>query len=329
MKRRDLVALSLAALSAQALAPHVALGQAKYPERPIRLVIPFPPGGSFDAIGRPWADKMKSLLGTVVVENQGGGGSSLGTAAVARAQPDGYTILLAGVGALVINPVAASRPLYDPIKDFEPISLVAWNAFSIVVHPSMPVRNLRELIDHAKSNPGKLSYGSAGVGSMNHLTGELFKSLTGGVDIVHVPYRGAGPAIADLISGQIPLAIPAVSGQLLELHKSGKLRILAVATPARLTAAPEIPTAIEAGISGMVSQSFIGLFAPARTPKTVVKQLTQATHAAMSDRELQKFYVASGFEPEPDSSPDKLRRVVEDGIARWMPIIKAIGLRLN
>lgn len=159
MRRRDLLALGLAALPAARL--HRAAAQSKYPERAIRLVIPFPPGGVFDAVGRPWADRIKSLLGTVVIENIGGAGGSLGAAAVARAQPDGYTILLGGGGALVITPVAASRPPFDPIRDFEPIALLVTTGLAIVVHPSLPVRNLGELINYAKGDPGKLSYGSA------------------------------------------------------------------------------------------------------------------------------------------------------------------------
>src|SRR5947209_15370460 len=157
MKRRDVLALALAALSVPALVPRPACAQAKYPDRPIRLVIPYPPGGVYDATGRPWAEKVKTLLGTIVVENIGGAGSSLGTAAVARAQPDGYTILLAGNSGLVINPIAATRSPYDPVKDFEPIAILGLNPSAIEVHPSQPIASLQELIDYARANPGKLS----------------------------------------------------------------------------------------------------------------------------------------------------------------------------
>src|SRR4051794_27146672 len=187
MRRRDLLALSLAALP-MALRP--AAAQSKYPDRPIRLVIPFPPGGVYDAVGRPWADRVKPTLGTVVVENIGGAGGALGAAAVARAPSDGYTLLLGGGGALVLTPIASSRPPFDPVRDFEPIALLVTTGLAIVVHPALPAKTLAELIDYARSNPGKLSYGSAGVGSMNQLTGELFKSLSGATDIVHVPYKG-------------------------------------------------------------------------------------------------------------------------------------------
>jgi tripartite-type tricarboxylate transporter receptor subunit TctC len=236
MRRRDLLALGLAALPAAGL--RRASAQSKYPERAIRLVVPFPPGGVYDAVGRPWADRVKPLLGTVVVENIGGAGGSLGTGAVARAQPDGYTILLGGGGAFVITPIAASRPPFDPITDFDPIAILVTTGLAIVAHPSVPADTLAELIDYAKRNPGKLSYGSAGVGTMNHLAGELLKSLTGTDDIVHVPYKGAGPSITDLISGQIPIASVNVTGQVIELNRSGKLRMLAVASPSRLGAAP-------------------------------------------------------------------------------------------
>ena len=328
MNRRLALTAGLAAIGAMALA-RSALAQPKFPERPIRLVIPFPPGGVNDAVGRPWAERVKSSLGTVVVENQGGAGGSLGAAAVARAQPDGHTLLLGGSGAMVINPIAATRLSYDPLRDFDAVSLLALTAFAIVVHPSLPVRNLRELIDYARAHPGKLSYGTAGVGSGTHLTGELFKSIAGAADIVHVPYKGAGPAIADLIGGQIPMATPNVTGQILDLNRSGKLRILAVTTQARLVSAREVPTAIEAGLPGMIAANFVGLFAPAGTPGAVIERISQATRVAMSDAAFRQLLTASGLEPQPESTPEKTRRFLEDEIARWTPVIRSIGLKLE
>jgi tripartite-type tricarboxylate transporter receptor subunit TctC len=329
MRRRDIVAAGLMAMAAPSLARRSALAQSKYPERPIRLIIPFPPGGVYDAVGRPLADRMKPLLGTVVVENIGGAGGALGAAAVARAQPDGYTLLLGGGGALVLTPIASSRPPFDPIRDFEPIALLVTTGLAIVVNPSLPVRTLSELVEYARSNPGKLSYGSAGVGSMNQLTGELFKSLTGSADLVHVPYKGGGPAITDLISGQIPIATPNVTAQIIELHRAGKLRILAVTAPERLAAAPDIPTAIEQGLPRMISQNFIGLFAPARTPPAIIALIAQAAQAVMADEAFRRSLVASGFEPEPASTPDKTRRLVEDEIVRWTPVIQGLGFKLD
>ncbi len=264
-----------------------------------------------------------------MIENIGGGGSSLGAAAVARAQPDGYTILLGGGGALVVNPVASSRPPYDPIKDFAPISLVVVHAFALAVHPSLPVRTARELADYARANPGKLSYGSAGVGSVNHLTAELFKSLTGMADIVHVPYRGAGPALQDLISGQIPFAVPSMNGQVLELHRTGKLRIVAVTSPERLVG--------RAGDSdrGRRRHSRHGLaepgrpVGPGRDAKPIIAQIAQAMRTAMADPKYQQQLIAFGFELPPDLGPERLARIVEDEIARWTPVIRSIGLKLD
>src|SRR5215813_9265543 len=216
MKRRDVLRLGLAAPTILMLASRFASAQGAYPDRPIRLIVPFPPGGGFDAVGRPWADKIKPLLGTIVVENIGGGGSSLGAAAVARARPDGYTILLGGSSTHITEVLLKSRPLYNPIKDLEPISNLVLSAFAIAIHPGVPARTLKEFIDYAKANPGKLSYGHAGVGSLNHLTGEMLKSLTDTRTIVHVPYRGSGPATADTLSGQVQMVTPAVTAPLLE-----------------------------------------------------------------------------------------------------------------
>ena len=328
MRRRDLLGIGLAALASSARAPRRALAQTKYPDRPIRLVVPFPPGGGYDAVGRPWAERIKPLLGTVIVENQGGGGSSLGAAAVARARPDGYTILLGGSSTHITEAVLKSHPLYDPIKDLEPISNVVVAPFALAIHPAVPARTLQEFIDYAKANPGKLSYGHAGVGSLNHLTGELLKSLTG-ADIVQVPYRGSGPATADTLSGHVAMVTPAVTGALLELHRTGKLRILAVTSPARLIAAPDIPTAVEAGIPGMISQQSIGLFAPAGIPRAIIEQISVASRTALADRTYQQMLIESGFEPDLDSTPEKFRRSIEEELARWTPVVRGIGLKLD
>jgi tripartite-type tricarboxylate transporter receptor subunit TctC len=328
MRRRDLLAFGAATLCTGTTVSR-ALAQAKYPDRPIKLVVPFVPGGVNDAVARLWADRVKAPLGTVFIENQGGAGGAVGGAAVARAQPDGYTILLGGAGSQVLNPIGMSRPLYDPIKDFEPIAIVATTSLTIVVTPSLPVRTLKELIAYAKANPGQLVYGSAGTGSMTHLAGEMFKSLAGTPDIVHVPYKGSGASITDVISGQVPIIVANVTGQLLELHKSGKLRMIAVTGPERLVADADIPTAVESGLNGMVSVNFTGLFAPAKTPKPIVDQIAAATASALASEEVRKNLIEQGMEPYRDSTPEKTRRFVEEDIARWTPVIRAIGLKLN
>jgi tripartite-type tricarboxylate transporter receptor subunit TctC len=326
--RRETLVLGGAAFLTAAIPIRAVAQAAAYPTRPIHLIIPFTTGGVNDAVGRPWAEKMKGLLGTVVVENIGGAGGSLGAQQVARAQPDGYTLLLAGMGSQVINPIAATRPLYDPIKDFEPIAILGLTGLTIAVHPSLPVHNLKELIAYAKANRGKLSFGSSGVGAMTHLTGELFKSLAGLPDIVHVPYRGGGPLIQDLVGGQIPMIAQSVTAHMIELHKAGKVRMLCVTSPKRLAAAPDLPTAVEAGLPGMIAQNFIGLAAPAKTPQPIIERLAQATRAAMADQQFIQAFVASGFDPVGDSTPEKARQAIEAEIARWTPIIHSIGLKL-
>ncbi len=326
MKRRDLLGCGVGALCALVVRPSAA--QDKYPDRPIRLVIPYPPGGVYDSTGRPWADRAKSILGTIVIENIGGAGSSLGTAAVARARPDGYTILLGGNSGLVINPTASTRSPYDPVKDFEPIAVVGRNATFINVHPAQPIHSLKELADYARANPGKLSYGSSGVGTPNHLIGELFKSLSG-TDIAHVPYRGAGPALTDLISGHIPMMVQSVTGQAIEMHNTGKQRILAVTSDTRLESAPNIPTVAEAGMPELAATQFLGLFAPRGTPKAIIEQIAQSARQTMADKELQRMFVTAGFEPELDPSPENTRRTLDAEFVKWTPVIRSIGLKLD
>jgi tripartite-type tricarboxylate transporter receptor subunit TctC len=300
-----------------------------YPARPIRLVIPFPPGGAFDAIGRPWADRMKPLLGTVVPENVGGGGGSIGAAAVARARPDGYTLLLGGTLPHVNEALLKRQPLYDPVKDLDPIVGVADNFLCAAVHPGVPVRSLTELIVFAKANPGKLSYGHAGVGSIQHLTGELFKSLAGTPDVVPVPYRGTGPLITDLVGGQVPLGFPGVTRQLIEFHRSGKLRVLAVTSPARLVAAPEFPTAAELGFPGMTVRGSIGLLAPAGTPASIIELIARATHTVLADPAFRQVLIDAGIEPTPDSSPEQFRRSLAADVAHWAPLVKSLGVKVD
>jgi len=328
MNRRDVLGL-MVSVSAAALAPRAVLAEGKYPDRPIRLIVPFSPGGVVDVIGRQWAEKMTSQLGMIIVENQGGGGGTIGTAEVARAKPDGYTILLGNTSTMVLNPAIMVRLPYDPIKNFTPISVIAISVSGIIVHSSVPAQNLQEFIAYAKANSSNLSYGSAGAGTMTNLAGELFKQIIGTPDIVHVPYKGAGPAIADLISGQIQMATVNVTGQLLDLHRAGKIRILAVASPNRLKGAPDIPTAIESGLPNMVAQLFNALFVPAGTPKPIVDQIDQASRKVLADVKFQKALINSGLEPILDSSPEQTQRFLQAEIARWTPIVKAAGMKIE
>jgi tripartite-type tricarboxylate transporter receptor subunit TctC len=221
-----------------------------------------------------------------------------------------------------------SRLAYDPAKDFTPIAILCVAATALVVHESVPAKTLAEFVAYAKANPGKLSYGSAGTGTMTHLAGEQFKQLTGLTDIVHVPYKGAGPGIADLISGHIPAMTPNVTSQVLGFHNSGKVRVLAVFSASRLKGAPDIPTAIELGFPNMIGQLFVGVFVPSATPKAIVEQFAAANHKVMADTEFQKILVNSGLEPISDT-PDQARRFVADESARWAPVVKAIGLKVG
>jgi len=191
------------------------------------------------------------------------------------------------------------------------------------------VRTLEELIVYAKANPGKLSYGHAGVGSIQHLTGELFKSLAGTPGIVDVPYRGTGPLVTDLVGGQVPMGTPGVTGQVLEFHRSGKLRILAVTSPTRLIAAPELPTAVELGFPGMIVRGSIGLFAPAGTPIGIINQIAQATRTAVAEPAFQRMLIDAGIEPILDSDPEKFRRSLAADVALWTPVVKALGIKID
>jgi tripartite-type tricarboxylate transporter receptor subunit TctC len=325
--RRRILHLAAGAAALPA-APRLVMADT-YPSRPIKLVLPFPPGGAFDIIGRPWADKVSRILGTVFVENQPGAGGSLAAAAVAHTQPDGYTILLGSSSINLTEMILREHPLLDPTKDLVPVSMEAITAFGIAVNPSVPVQSLKSLIEYIKANPGKMSYGSAGAGTLNHLSGELLKSLTGITDLPHVPYRGAGPALADVIAGQIPMIIPAMTGQVLEFHRTGKLRLLAITYPTRLPVAPEIPTAVESGVPELVTTQVIGVFAPAGTPDAIVEQIAKANRTAMADQAYRQSLIDQAFVPVSDWTTEKFNHFMDEDIARWTPLVKAIGVRLD
>jgi tripartite-type tricarboxylate transporter receptor subunit TctC len=298
-----------------------------YPTRPIRLVVPSAAGGVNDIAGRLWADKVRGALGTIVIENRGGAGGTVGVTEVARASPDGHTLLLGGNGTHILHPLITQQPAYDAINDFEVVAVFAVSSTSVVVNPTIPAGTLKELVDYVKANPGKLSYAIASFGGLSHVAGEMFKYLAGGLQMTAIPYRGGGPALNDVISGILPLMFPNVTGQVVELHRTGKIRVLAVNAPSRLDAIPDIPTAIEAGVAGMVSQNFFALFAPARTPRSIIDRLDEATQKAMSDKEFQKNLVDAGFEPVAGFGPEKSTAYIKSEYARWEPIIKAANIK--
>jgi tripartite-type tricarboxylate transporter receptor subunit TctC len=325
MDRREVLATGLASLSAVAL-PSMALA---YPDRTTKLVVPFSPGGATDVVGRLWAEKMKPLLGTIVTENRGGGGGVTGAAEVARAQPDGHTFLFGNTSTQVLIPAILPHPPYDPLKDFVSIAIICNAPTSIVVHESVPARTLQELVAYTQANPGKLSYGSAGAGTLTNLAGELFKQLIGAPDIVHIPYKGSAPGVADLASGHIPMMTPNLGGPLIEFHRQGKVRILAVNATVRSKSLPDVPTALEAGLAGMVAGNLNGLFAPAGVPRAIVERIADATRTVVADADFQRILVASGFEPAPDTGPEQTRAFIAAELARWVPIMKATGFKME
>ncbi len=313
-------------LMAGGVPPRLAHAQSDYPSRPVRLVIPFAPGGNTDISGRVLAAKLSPLLGQqFIIDNRAGADGAIGSAEVARrAKPDGYTLLLGTGGSHIISPLTRKDPAFDPVKDFAPIAVFAVVSQGYAAHPSV-AKSLQELIKRVKSNPGKFSYGSAGLGGLGNLAGELFKRQAGGLDIVHIPYKGGGPSVQDLMAGQIPLAVVSFSSTL-ELHRSGKVRLLAVFSEKRLSTAADVPTAIESGIPGMVAYSFTVLLAPTGTPKPVIDRLYDAVAKIMADPAFHKELTGLGLEAVTDSSPDKAAQFIRDEIARWAPIVKAVGV---
>ena len=328
MNRRDALKLGLAA-SANAFAAPFAFAQPAFPSRPIKLVVPFSAGGVNDIVARHWAERVKPMLGSVYVENVGGAGGTLGVMEVKRSDPDGHTVALGSTSSMVLNTMTMSNVGYDPVRDFVPIAIFTVSTTSIAVHPSVPAKDVKELLAYVKANTGKLSYGSAGVGTMSHLSGELFKLRTGMSDVVHVPYKGAGPGVADLMSGHIPMMSPNINGQLLQFHQAGKIRILAINSKQRLRAAPDIPTAIEQGVPDMVGELFLGIYAPAATPKAAVDAMSEATRKAVDNPEFEKILITSGFEPAPYFTADSARRYMAEEFERWKPVVTAIGLKTN
>jgi tripartite-type tricarboxylate transporter receptor subunit TctC len=304
-----------------------AQAQEKYPQRPIRLIVPFPPGGQTDNVSRRIGDAISPVLGEqVVIDNRGGAAGTIGSAEVARAKPDGYTILMGTSSTHAINPTLMSSIQYDAIRDFTPVIVIATGPMTISVHPSVPVRTLMQLVADVKSRPGEYSYGGAGVGSVNHLAGELFKSKAGNLQIVFVPYKGAGPVLVDLIGGQIPMSSTSLSS-VLPYHRSGRVRTLAVMKEGRSVSAPEIPTAIEGGLAGAVAYTFNIVFAPAGTPRVVVDTLTNALQKVMANHAFLDSLVKLGVDPVSDSNPDKAAAMVRDEVAKWRPLIVSLGLK--
>ena len=312
----------------QLLAASPAGAQAAYPARLITLVVPFPPGGATDLLARMVGERLKSSLrSTVVVENRPGAASTIGAAYVAKAPPDGYTLLMATSTTLAISKALYKKLPYDPVADFTPITLVAAVPFSLVVNPSLPVNSLREFIAYAKARPGELSYGSAGSGSPHHLGAEMLKTAAG-LNIAHVAYRGSAPAMQDVIGGHIPMMVVDLQPALPHI-RDGKLRVLGVTTANRVAAAPDIPTLAEVGLPGYELVAWQGVVAPAGVPRPIVDQLGREIAALVAAPETRTKLVGIALEPLPGSTPDSFAAFVQSEVKRWAPIVKASGAMLE
>ncbi len=300
-----------------------ALAQAAYPSRTIKMIVPYPAGGTTDLLGRLVADQLKSGLGAVVVvENKPGAGTTLGAEQVARSEPDGYTLLMATSTTLAINKTLYRRLPYDPVKDFTPIALVAGVPFALIVNPTLPPKTLSEFIGYAKSNPG-LAYGSAGNGSPQHLGAEMLKTAAG-IEIRHVPYRGSVPAMLDIIAGHIPFMIVDLQPALQQIRE-GKVRVLGVTTPKRVAAAPDIPTLAEAGLPGFELVAWQGVVAPAGLPRPIVDQLAAQIARLVADPATRDKLTALSLEPLTGSTPDSFAAYVKSEVDRWAGVVKASG----
>jgi len=300
-----------------------------FPSRPIQMIIPFSAGGPTDIVGRVMGAKMGELLGQqFVVENKTGAGGNIGAEAVAKAAPDGYTILMATVSTNAINPGLYKHLPYDAVRDFAPLGRVGVTPTLLLVHPSITATDVKGLIDLIKANPGKYNYGSSGLGSILHLCGEEFKSLAGGLDITHVPYKGSAPMDTDLMGGQITMAFDATPTAL-PLAKSGKLRALGAGMAKRVAAMPDLPTLQEQGLKGYECYTWNALLAPASTPKPIIDKLNAAINKALADPAVSSALEKAGIDPTPGSTPDTTAEFVKAELAKWAPIIKASGAQID
>jgi tripartite-type tricarboxylate transporter receptor subunit TctC len=298
-----------------------------YPSKPIRFVVPYPAGGPLDTVARLLGAKVaESVKQPVVVDNKPGAGGNIGTEIVARSPADGYTILMGATATHAINPTLYKSIPYDAVKDFAPITQVAATPNILVVHPSVPASNVRELIAHAKANPGKLSFGSGSIGSAGHLAGELFDTLAG-VDMVHVPYKGAAPAMQDLIGGQIQLMFDNLASSLTQV-RAGKIRALAVTTARRSSFAPELPTVAESGLPGFDINTWFGVFAPAGTPREALDRLHAEFTRALAAPDVREKMLNLGAEPV-GNKPEEFAAYIRAESEKYARVIKASGAKVD
>jgi tripartite-type tricarboxylate transporter receptor subunit TctC len=329
MNRRDTILTGLSALTATLLTPlsGAAQAQSSYPDRPIRVMVPFAAGGVMDVVARIWAERIRPTLGTVFTENRGGASGTIGVTEVARSRPDGYTILFGNTSTQLLNAMLMRNLPYDPAKDFTAIGIVANAAISLAVHPSVPAKDLTELIAYIKAHAGQVSYGSPGTGTVTFLAGEMFKQLAGTPNLLHVPYRGGGPGVSDLVSGHIPMLAVNITPQVIDLHKTGRIRIIAICNPKRLGLLPDVPAASET-IPRLVVSLFAGVFVPAQTPKAIVERIAEAHRNLAMSEEFKAKLEESGFEPVLDT-PEEAQRFIEAEYSRLVPLVELTGFKLQ
>lgn len=299
------------------------LGQA-YPTRPIRFIVPFPPGGGNDIVGRIVAQKLQETLGqTVVVDNRGGAGGTIGTDITAKAPPDGHTLLINNI-SLAVNATLFPKLPYDTLKDLTPVTLIGRQPNLVVVPPTLPAKSMREFLELARAKPGQIVYGSGGVGTASHLATELLQLMTH-TKMVHVPYKGLGPALVDLMGGRVQMIISTTASALPQV-KGGKLRVLAVTTAQRSSFFPEVPTMNEAGVTGYEFSTWYALVVPAGTPKPIVEKLNAETARILASPVVKDQFSAQGLEPTPTSS-EQARAYLKTEVEKWSRVIKASGAR--
>ncbi len=322
--RLTFVAGTAAAMAANSMP---AFAQASYPTRPITFMVPFPPGGSTNIVVRSVSDKLGEFIGQqIVVDNRSGAGGTVGTKSLSKDNPDGYNIGLGYSGTLGIGPNLYSNVGYDPRKDFAPIGRIAIAPNTLVVHPSFPAKTLPEFIAYAKANPGKVNYGSAGIGTVSHVAGVYFAN-SAGIELVHVPYKGTGPALSDLIGGHIPAAFAPIPATY-ENAKSGTMRMLAVTSLKRSTLAPEIPTVAEQGLPGYEAILRYGVVAPAGVPRPIIEKLNIALNKALATDDVRKRLALEGAEPLP-STPEEYAADLDKEERLWAKVVKESGARAN
>jgi tripartite-type tricarboxylate transporter receptor subunit TctC len=299
----------------------------QFPSKPVKMIVPFPPGGGTDILARPLAQKLSEKWGQpVIIENRGGAGGNIGVKAAADAEPDGYTIIFGVQGTHAVNPSLYANPGFDTLRDFAPLTLVANTPNILVVHPSVPATTIAQLIAYAKANPGKLNYATPGNGTPSHLATEMFKSMAG-VDLTHVPYKGSGPALTDMLGGQTQVWI-ANAPVVLPHIKSGKLRALATTSAKRPSIAADIPTLQEAGLAGYEADTWYGMFAPAKTPKPILDKLHADIVEALRSPEIRATYEAQGAEVVANSR-EEFTAKVRDDLAKWKKVIADLKLRID